>query len=104
LPRAAVVAGRAIAAAIGSRRAPAVTTIAIATSILSRRGRARPGLRSAALRSTAAALSVTTAAAISLATAVVTGRALTLGRFRRVSECGRQQDGQGEPKSVGTHI
>jgi hypothetical protein len=47
---------------------------------------------------------VTTAAAIPLATAVVTGRALTLGRFSRVSECGRQQEGHGDPKNVGTHI
>jgi hypothetical protein len=104
LPRAAVVAGRAIAAAIGSGCAPAVSTISTATSILSRRRRSRSGLRPAALRTTAAALSVTTAAAIPLATAVVTGRALTLGRFSRVSECGRQQEGHGDPKNVGTHI
>jgi len=115
LPRAAVVDDSAIAAAIGSGCASAVTTIATATSILSRRGISRSGLRAAALRSTAAALRstagrrsaaalrVTTAAAMPLATAVVAGGALTLASFRRVSECGRQQDGHGEPKSVGTH-
>jgi hypothetical protein len=92
----------AIATAIGSGGAPAITAVSTATAILARRGVARPGLRAAALRSaalrsatlrsTAAALRLTTAATMPLAAAVVAGRALTLARFRRVSECGRNHD------------